>query len=95
MGVLLSLHFISSTVSSSKQILSARVPNKKEVQTSLPLTQRQPISEDLDWPNKRLHITEPLWKREQSRTPEQILLTNLPDEREVQKTFVAANTAQT
>ena len=46
MGILISLHFLSSTVASLKQML-AQVPNKKEVQTPLLLTQRQPNSEDL------------------------------------------------
>jgi hypothetical protein len=47
MGTLISLNFISSTMMFLKQILLARVPNKKEVQTPLLLTQRQPNSEDL------------------------------------------------
>ena len=83
MGIIISLHFISSIVTSLKQILLARVPNKKEIQLPLLLTQRQPISEDLDWPSKRLLITEPPWKREYSSTPEEILLATLPDKREI------------
>jgi hypothetical protein len=83
MGILKSLHFITSTVTSLKQILSARVPNKKEVQPSLLLTQCQRNSEDLVWPSKRLLTTEPPRKREYSTTPEEILLANLPDKLEI------------
>ena len=79
MGIIISLHFISSIVTSLKQILLARVPNKKEVQPPLVLTQCQLNSEDQVWPSKRLLTTEPPWKREYSPTPEEILLGTLPD----------------
>jgi hypothetical protein len=65
MGILISLHFITSTVTSLKQMLLARVPNKEEVQTP-----RQPNSEDLVWSSNRSLTTEPPWKREYSPTPE-------------------------
>ena len=83
MGILISLHFIYSAVTSLKQILLARVPNKKEVHTQLLLTQRQPNSEDLVWPSKHLLKIEPPWKREYSPTPEQVLLATLPDKLEI------------
>jgi len=83
MGILISLHFITSTVTSLKQILSARVPNNKEGQPALLLTQCQRNSKDLDWPSKRLLTTEPPRKREYSPTPEEILLANLPHKREI------------
>jgi len=83
MGILISLHFITSTVTSVKQILSVRFPNKKEVQPPLPLTQCRRNSQDLVWPSKSLLTTKPLRKREYSPTPEEILLANLPDKREI------------
>ena len=83
MGILISLHFISSTVTSLKQILLAQVPNKKEVLTPLLLTQRQPNSEDLFWPSKRLLTTEPPCRRVYSPTPEEILLATLPNKLEI------------
>ena len=61
----------------------AQVPNKKEVQAPLALTQRQRNSEDLFKPSKRLHTTEPPRKREYSLTPDGILLATLPDKREI------------
>jgi len=64
------------------QILSAQVPKKKEVQPPLLLIQCQRNSEDLVWPSKRLLITEPPRKIEYSPTPEEILLPNLPEEKQ-------------
>ena len=83
MGILISLHFISSTVTSLKQIMLDRVPIKKEVQPPLQLTQCQRNSEHLVWPSERLLKTEPPKKREYSPTPEEILLASLPDKREI------------
>jgi len=83
MGMLISLHLITSTVTSLKQSLSARVPNKREVQLPLLLTQCQRNSQDLVWPSKRLTNTESLRKREYSPTPEEILLATLPDKQEI------------
>jgi len=85
MGILISLHFITSIVSSLKQILLARVPNKKEEQPPLLLTQYQRNSQDLVWPSKRLLTTEPQKKREYSPTLEEIKLATLPDKREIKK----------
>ena len=83
MGISISLHFISLTVTSLKRILLARVPNKKEIQAPLLLTLRQPNSEDLVWPSKRLLTTERPWEREHSRTAEQVSLATIPDKREI------------
>ena len=83
MGILVSLHFITSTVTSLKQILLARVFNKKEVQPPLLLTQCQRKSENLVWPSKPLLTTESPKKREYSPTTEEILLANLHDKREI------------
>ena len=83
MGMLISLHFITSTVTSLKQILLARVPNKEEVPTPVLLTQRQPNPEDLVWPSKRLLTAEPPCKEKYSPTPEQVLLATLPDKGEI------------
>ena len=83
MGILISLHFITSTVTSLKQILSARVPNNKEVQPPLLLTECQRNSQDPELPSKRLLTTEPPRKREYSPTQEEILLATLPDQREI------------
>ena len=94
MGILISLHFISSTVTSLKQILLARVPSKKEVQTPLLLTQSHTNSENLVWPSKRALTTKPPWKREYSPTPEQVLPATLPYKPEIKKPSIA-NTTQT
>jgi hypothetical protein len=83
MGILISLHFITSTVPSLKQILSVRVRNKKEVQPPFLLTQCQRISQDLVWPSKRLLTTEPPRKREYSPAPEGILKATFPDKLEI------------
>ena len=83
MGILISLHFITSTVISLKQMLLDRVSNKKEVPTPVLLPQRQPNSEDLVWPSKHLLKTETPWKREYSPTPEHVLLAILPDKQEI------------
>jgi hypothetical protein len=83
MRILIFLHFIYSILISLKQILLARVPKKKEIQTPILLTQSHPNSEDLVWPSKRLLTTEPPWKREYSPTPEEILLATLPDKQEI------------
>ena len=79
MEILISLHFISSSVTFLKLMLLAQVPNKKEVQALLVLRQSQENSEDLVKPRKRLQTTEPPRKREYSPTPEEILLATLPD----------------
>ena len=79
MGILISLHFITSTVTSLKQILLARVPNKKEVPPPLLLTECQRNSQDPELPSKRLLINETPWKREYSPTPEEIIKADLPD----------------
>ena len=60
-----------------KKIFSARVPNKKEVQPLLLLTQCQRKSQDLDWPSQLLQITETTRKREE------ILKATLPYKREI------------
>ena len=66
-----------------KQIFLARMSSKKEVRAPIVKTQLQPNSEDLVWPRKPLPTTEPPWKREYSPTPEEILLTTLPEKREI------------
>ena len=88
MGILISLHFITSTVSSLQQILSARVPKKNEVKLPLLLTKCQRHSQDLVWPSKRLLTTKPPRKREYSKTPEEILLATLPDKQEIKNSVL-------
>jgi len=83
MGILISLYFISSSMTSLKLMLLAHVSNKKELKAPLVLRQSQQNSEDLVKPSKRLQTTEPPRKREYSLTPDGILLATLPDKREI------------
>ena len=87
MGISLSLHFISSTLTSLKEILLARVPNKRDVQTPLLLTQRHLTSKDLVWPTKRLLTTEPPRETVYSPTPEQVLPATLPYNPEIKTQY--------
>ena len=71
-----------------EEILLASLPDKPEIKNPILLTQRKPKSEKPGWPSKRLLITEPPWKRVYSPTPEEILLANLPDKREIKNSVL-------